>query len=339
MRTLAWAFAAALGQTVLLLILRKVMAIWPVGVGGGAVRLMAAVIIGAMIVLRDKSWRRLRIGPMAKPLLFMGFESILVNVCWFGGMKFTTAANAAILQRLDLIFVLLIAAAMGYERLHATQWLVLPVLIAGAALVMRVHQFTLSGHMLGDCLIVVGAFFLASNAFVIRGIMRHMEEDAIAFYNMLLSVPGFLAVAAFERHAAPLGTSLAPALVWLTLLGVVSAIALVLYYLAMRRMHVWKLRALMLISPLMTIALEHFLWQTTLQPMQYLGAGLLIGGTAALVLAELRQRAAGEAVPSGMIHRKPHARRDHRHPARVQHVRPPAHNAGRLSPGCAPVRE
>jgi drug/metabolite transporter (DMT)-like permease len=306
MRTFAWALVAALGQTALLLVLRHVIRMWPVGAAGAAVRMIAAVLIACCLVLPRGGWRRLAIGTQFWPLMLMGFEAIMVNVCWFGALKYTTATNAAVLQRLDLLFVLLLAAALGLEPLHRAQLLILPVLLGGAALVMRVNEFAFGGagggKLLGDCLVVVGAFFLAANAFVIRGIMRHMEEDAIGFYNMLLSVPGFLVVIAVEGKLGPEpGYSVGSALAWLGLLGVVSATALVLYYLAMRRMYVWRLRALMLLVPLLTIVLERVLWGVTLAPLQYAGAALLIGGTGLLIVDEIRHRASR---PAGAVQRE-----------------------------------
>ena len=50
-------------------------------------------------------------------LLLMGAISLVINLLWFGSVRLTTATNCAMLFRLDLLFVVLIGALLGQERI------------------------------------------------------------------------------------------------------------------------------------------------------------------------------------------------------------------------------
>lgn len=274
---------------------------WPVGLVGTFSRFVAVPLLGAWILVRGAGWRRLRPGRALGWLLLMGAVSIVINVLWFAAPKSTTATNVAMLMRLDLIFVVLIGAALGLERLGAAQLTLVPLMFVGLALLSEIHKFDLGGHLVGDAMAVTASLAFAVNAFVIRYILRTMDEEAVALYNHAISMLGFAALGVACGDFARTGEVLALPRAWLpiALLGVVTAVGLPLYYVALRRMDVWKLRTYMLFAPVLTAAVEWPLWGMRLAPLQWLGAGIILGGLAVLIHIEARASRAQEGEPAG----------------------------------------
>ena len=81
-------------------------------------------------------------------------------------------------------------------------------------------------------------------------------------------------------------TRLPHAWLWVGLLGLLSAFALPLYYAALRRMAVWKLRAWMLAVPVLVAAADWLIWGTRLSGRQGLGAATVLAGLAVLTYVE-----------------------------------------------------
>ena len=273
---------------------------WPVGLVGTFSRFVTLPLLGAWILATGAGWRRLRPGRALGWLMLMGGVSIFINLSWFAAPKWTTATNIAMLMRLDLIFVVLIGAALGLERLGAAQLVLVPLMFVGLALVSEIHKLDLGGHLVGDVMVVAGALGLAVNAFVIRHILRTMDEEAVALYNHTISMLGFLALGLAWGGFARTQEVLASPGAWLpiALLGVVTAVGLPLYYVALRRMDVWKLRMYMLSAPVITAAVEWPLWGARLVPLQWLGAVIILGGLAVLILIESRVEAGRRQQPS-----------------------------------------
>ena len=68
----------------------------------------------------------------------------------------------------------------------------------------------------------------------------------------------------------------------------ILAFSVPLYYAALRRLEVWKLRTYMLTAPLMVAAIEWLLWGLEFSPTQCLGAALVLGGLMICIKIESR---------------------------------------------------
>jgi drug/metabolite transporter (DMT)-like permease len=161
-------------------------------------------------------------------------------------------------------------------------------MFVGLALLVEIHTFDLAGHLPGDLLTVVAAFAFSVNAFVIRHILLVMEEDSVAFYNHASSGLGFLGLAIVSGDFTVLADPARLQAAWLPLLGIgiLVSISLPLYYVALHRMDVWKLRMFMLSSPLLTALVEWPLWGAELLPMQCLGGAIMLAALAMLIRLE-----------------------------------------------------
>jgi len=273
---LIWAALAIVSWAILVLLIEATMRIWPVGAAGTYARIIS--------ILQPR-------GVLAW-LLLMGLGSAVINTAWFLGMKWTTATNTAMLFRLDLLFVVILGAALGIERITRLGMAVAPVMLLGLALLVEAQRLQFGQTFRGDMLIVLAALGLAGNAFVIRRIMSRMDAEAVATFNHVMSGLAFAGILLWEGLALPeavRGDGTSMPWVWIGALGVANAVALPLYYAALRRMAVWKLRVFMLTGPVLVAVADWLIWGQTLHGWQWLGAILLLGGAGALARAEARK--------------------------------------------------
>jgi len=263
---------------------------WPVGLLGTFARIVAVPLLTAWILTTRTGWRRLRPGRALGWLLLMGTISIAINLLWFGSLKWTTATNVAMLLRLDLVFVVLIGAGLGLERVGRAQLALVPLMFVGLALLAEIQKLDFTGHMAGDLMVVIAAFAVAVNAFVIRHILRVMDEEVVALYNHAISMLGFVGLAIAHGDFARSHEVFRGPGAWLPIVafGMVGAVGLPLYYVALRRMDVWKLRMFMLATPVLAAAVEWPLWGLRLAPLQWLGAAIILGGLGMLIHIEAR---------------------------------------------------
>ncbi len=293
MKTVFYASLAVVPWVVVTLLLRWLIRNegWPVGLVGTLSRCVTLPVLGGWIVMRGLRWRRLRPRGQVGWLLLMGAISIVINLTWFSAVRWTTATNVGILIRFDVVFVVLIGALLGLERIGLRQLALLPVMFVGLALLMEVGRFDWGGHVVGDVMTIVTALGFSVNAFVIRHIMVVMDEESVAFYNHGISMLGFIALGLlggdFARTADVLGNP--TALIPIMILGILVAVSLPLYYVALRRMDVWKLRMFMLATPVLTAVVEWPLWGIELSPLQWLGAAIMLAALATLIWIEWRE--------------------------------------------------
>jgi drug/metabolite transporter (DMT)-like permease len=163
-------------------------------------------------------------------------------------------------------------------------------MFVGLALVVEVDKFGWGGHIVGDLMMVAAALGFSINAFVIRHIMLVMDESPVALYNHFISALGFLGLALVTGDLARTAEVFSDAKAWIgmAVLGVLICVSLPLYYVALRRMHVWKLRMFMLSTPVLTAVIEWPLWGEKLSWSQMVGALIILASLAVLIQMEWR---------------------------------------------------
>ncbi|NQT39540.1 MAG: DMT family transporter [Planctomycetes bacterium] len=290
-QAIGFAAAAVVSWVAFLLLMRAAVLVWPVSLAGTYSRALSAAILLLWVVTRGSGSRRLRPRGTAGWLTLMGIVAIGINLLCFSALKWTTATNVSLLVRLDLVFVVLIGAIFRLERVGLVPLLVLlPVMLAGLALLVEIDRIEWGGHALGDLMIVASALGLAINAFVIRHIMQQMDEEAVAAINQGATLLGFIAMGLItgDFTSPPEAAGRLSAWLLIVALAVASAVSLPLYYAALRRMKIWTLRAFMLSGPVLVLAVEWWLWNVRLTTSQCAGAVLMLLALALLVRIELR---------------------------------------------------
>jgi len=293
----------------------------PVGLVGVVSRCVTLPLLGAWILSTGDGWRRLMPRGRGGWILLMGTISIVINITWFGAVRWTTATNVGMLIRLDVVFVVMIGALLGLERIGLRQLALLPMMFVGLALLIEIGEFDWGGHIVGDLMTVITAFGLSINAFVIRHILLMMDEESVAFYNHAISALGFLTLAIVGGGSTQLPVVLESSSAWMPIaaLGVLLAVSLPLYYVALRRMDVWKLRMFLLVTPVLAAVIEWPLMGIELSMLQCLGGAIILAALALLIQMEWRlstatdddaasyqtegevQTAGVEALPAGCV--------------------------------------
>ncbi len=296
MQALGFGFLAVLGWAVFTLLLRGALEVLPVGLAGFLSRIVTLAVLGGWVFAAGDRWRRMRPRGKGWWLLMMGGLSIFINLLWFASLRWTPATNVALLFRLDLVFVVIIGAALGLERIGGKQLMLLPVMLVGLALVIEINRIDWGGHLAGDLMVVVASLGFAVNAFVIRHILQVMDEGAVSLYNHAMSTFGFLGLAIFKDEFRLLPELAARPVTWfwIVAIGLTAAVSLPLYYAALRRMPVWKLRTLMLSAPLVVAAVEWSVWGLEFSLSQILGAAIVLVGLAVLIRVERHVPAVNE---------------------------------------------
>jgi drug/metabolite transporter (DMT)-like permease len=137
---------------------------------------------------------------------------------------------------------------------------------------------------------------LSINAFVIRHILEMMDEESVALYNHAISTLGFLALVIVGGGFTRLPDVVETSRGWMPVaaLGVLLAVSLPLYYVALRRMDVWKLRMFMLATPVLAAVVEWPLLGIELSMLQCLGGVIILAALALLIQMEWRLSAAAD---------------------------------------------
>lgn len=294
---------------------------WPVGLVGVLSRCVTLPLLGVWVLATGDGWRRFLPRGRGGWILLMGTISMVINLTWFGAVQWTTATNVGMLIRLDVVFVVMIGFLLGLERIGLRQLALLPMMFVGLALLIEIGKFDWGGHIVGDLMTVITAFGLSINAFVIRHILLMMDEESVAFYNHAISTLGFLTLAIVGGGLARLPEVFESSSAWMPIgaLGVLLAVSLPLYYVALRRMDVWKLRMFLLATPVLAAIVEWPLMGIKLSMFQCLGGAIILAALTLLIRMEWRlstvakdgpvacqaadeiQSAGGEAVPTGCV--------------------------------------
>jgi len=283
------------------LLMRAALEYWPIGLTGAGSRVVTIAILGAWVLGTGAGWRRLAPRGAGGLLVVMGVFAIAINLLLFAALKWTTATNHALLYRLDVVFVILLGGLLGLERIGWRALVLLPVMLLGIALVAEVGSGGLQMHVVGDLMVVGAAAGFAINAFIIRRILQSMDVEATALVNVTITWLGFAGWAILQDDLAHVGPAVGDPLVWswVILLGTVYAFFMLLYYVALRRMPVWKLRMWMLSTPVLVAVADAALWGTRLSVQQGIGMALVLVGLAGLIRLERNGRFRRRVVQGG----------------------------------------
>jgi drug/metabolite transporter (DMT)-like permease len=261
---------------------------------GTAFRLVCLLLFSIFFTIRGQ-WRQLlskQVLELLPWLLLIASCNFLLESATIIGLRLTTALNAALLSRVDIVFAIAIGATFFGERPRKADLWGIALLTSGSLAVLNVHLGSISSHVVGDLLIVAAGLLIAFNAFVIRFKLASLENEVIAFHNVLYSTIPFAIAACWEtRFFSFAATNLA----LIGILGLVTFGNYVIYYAALRRMTVWRIRTLLLAVPALVLFAGVLFLRDPLTVGQLLGAILvLVGELVALISAKNR---ALETVP------------------------------------------
>lgn len=225
-------------------------------------------------------------------LLALGAIASGLFLCLLYGLRLSSLTSAALLTRLDVLFVAVLGAVFLREKLRLRDGAGVLLMLVGALLVVRVSWAGLSVGGRGDLFLVLSALLLSVNAIIIRGRLTGLPNEAIAGANA--SVQSIIcSLIAVLLRPADIGVRevVAPGTIELVLgAGTANFLAFWFYYATMKRMPAWQARTFSLLVPLWALVADMLVFGDVLSLRQFIGMGILFGGAAILIAGRRRNR-------------------------------------------------
>ncbi|MBI5607948.1 MAG: DMT family transporter [Deltaproteobacteria bacterium] len=181
-----------------LLAVQLVLGVWPV-VGVLVLRHVSVqVLVGARIVLAGpllllltRPWRAGMSGREIARCAALGWIGVILNQTLFvEGLARSTPVNAAVLGCLIPAWTLLVAAALGHEKLERTKTLGVAVALAGALLLVGAERLDLGAERsLGNLLLASNGLMYATYLVLSRPLIARYGARPVVGWAFGLSTP------------------------------------------------------------------------------------------------------------------------------------------------------
>lgn len=134
------------------------------------------------------------------PLLAMGMLSgVMGPMLWFFGLEMTSAVNASLFAKSDIIFVLILAYFVLGERIERVHFLSIAAVLCGV-LFVTLRGFN-QGITLqpGDFIVIAGTLCYASSNIVYRKFLIHLEPQIALLIRCFTAIGFILALSPFAE--------------------------------------------------------------------------------------------------------------------------------------------
>jgi len=211
-------------------------------------------------------------------LVLLSLTNVPLLACVVGGFVYSTATNAALIDRLDLPLALLAGRVLLGEPARRLDWILIGPLALGVLMVLEVRPARWEPHLLGDLMFLGATVLAVANAVLIRLTLHDVPPWRIARWNLTLSAVWFALLHAFLADRAVVGR------LWrsprdcalLAALGALVVVEMISYYGLLRRLSIWRLRCVLLFIPITTVAVERLRGAAPLSLAQALGLLIVI---------------------------------------------------------------
>jgi len=218
--------------------------------------------------------------------------TFLAFTCLFIGLQFSSANNAAIILRSELVFALIFGYYFLNETISARQLIWMALMVFGVLLVVVTNQLTTLG--IGDVLLLITPIaWAAGHTFAKPTLGRVSSWTAVAYRNLVGGALLILLASCIILLGAPILYSSNLTLVFAVIVieAIVIILAHSLWYEGIRRINLGKATALIAPAPLVTFTLYAVVFQVPPTPWQLIGAGIVIIATILLAReASLRRK-------------------------------------------------
>jgi len=250
------------------------------------------------VLVRKRLTRKyLRVG--WSRLLLIGFLGSFINLFMFIGVKLSDPTSAAIVQRIQILFAILLGWLALRER---PRWGDLPALVGMAAgfIVLQMPLEKLHLATVGNFLVLASAFLIALNALLIKALARAVPVELIALANSCIISLSMVAIAGCAGH--DLGVAVRGdggyLLLWIGLgMGFLASASFVAYYYALKKLAIWQVSMTFLMIPVVSGVLQWTFLDAPVTGRQVLGMVLVSAGAVVLILLhQMRLRRSSAAV-------------------------------------------
>lgn len=213
---------------------------------------------------------------------YLGFFGVAINqICFTAGLEYTSVAHSAILVAMGPIFVLLLSAAIGLERLTARKIIGMGIAFAGVVFIATERSSgTSSSTILGDAIMISGSVGFALYAVLAKRVATHYDTltmNAFTYFTaMILALPLACYEASKITDWSKIGWQSWAATAYMAIFG--SAVAYLLYFWLLRYMPASQLSAFSYFLPVVGTILGIWLLGEKATWNQLLGGTLVLAG-------------------------------------------------------------
>ncbi len=262
---------------------------------GVTVRLLALIFLLIFIFIKGYQKNLLAIKAVFPKLLLIGILGFSLDITAFLGLQLSTASNAAILLKSDVLFTNIISILIFKQRFTKTDWGLTLFILIGTVFVIDIDfaNFKLNG--IGDLLFILSALFVALNGFIIKSVQTDkrikVRDTTVAFYNNLITFIIFLLIFTIFERRLPTQTIKENSVLISSLVytGIMQTAIYILYYYNLRILPVWIVRITLLIMPVFASLIGFFLLGETLRGIQIIGMIIVLFATMGIILLQRRK--------------------------------------------------
>jgi len=264
---------------------------------GVTVRFLALIFLVIFIFLKGYQKNLVEVRCVLPKLILIGILGFSLDITAFLGLQLSTASNAAILLKADVLFTNFISIFLLKQKFTKVDWLLTLFILLGTLLVINIDftKFKLNG--IGDFLFILSALFVALNGFIIKSVQNDprvkVRDSTVAFYNNLITFSIFVIVfILFERKIDQKTISEHPMLiVSLIYTGIMQTLIYILYYYNLRILPVWIVRITLLLMPVFASFIGFFLLGELLSGLQIIGMIIVLLSTMGIILVQKNKKA------------------------------------------------
>jgi drug/metabolite transporter (DMT)-like permease len=263
---------------------------------GVMVRLLALIFLLIFIFIKGYQKDLLTIKAVFPKLILIGILGFSLDITAFLGLQLSTASNAAILLKSDVLFTNVISILVFKQRFTKADWLLTFFILIGTVFVIDIDfsNFKLNG--IGDLLFILSALFVALNGFIIKSVQTDkrvkVRDTTVAFYNNLITFIIFLLIFTIFERKIPIHTIEENSILMVSLIytGIMQTAIYILYYYNLRILPVWIVRITLLIMPVFASLIGFFLLGETLKTIQIIGMIIVLLSTMGIILIQRRKK-------------------------------------------------
>lgn len=259
-------------------------------------RMAAAALLYIFVYVAWRGWPRLRLSKHDWWLLAaMALTGITANqIFYIGGLAKTSVTHAGLIQAIGPIAVLLLAAALGQERLTARKIIGMAIAFLGVAVLLFEKPGSASGaHWTGDVIMILACAVFAYYTILTKQVAHQYDPLLLNVYVFALGALFLLPFCAYS--VATVHWQRIPLTAWLGLGYMVlfgSFVAYLIYAFALERLSASNVAAFAYLQPVMAALLGLWLLGERLSTPVLVGGALILGG---LYLTE-RARGSGKHI-------------------------------------------
>jgi len=263
---------------------------------GVTVRLLALIFLLFFIFIKGYQRNLLSIKVVFPKLILIGVLGFSLDITAFLGLQLSTASNAAILLKSDVLFTNFISILVFKQHFTKVDWLLTLFILLGTVFVIDIDfaNFRLNG--IGDLLFILSALFVALNGFIIKSVQTDkrvkVRDTTVAFYNNLITFIIFLLVFTIFERKIPIQTVKENSMLIVSLIytGIMQTAIYILYYFNLRILPVWIVRITLLIMPVFASLIGFILLRETLKSIQIIGMIIVLLSTMGIILLQRRKK-------------------------------------------------